>query len=77
MCMRTLMKLRTLDPLVLKDLSHLKKSSLFPSLEILPFSSLAEKINSLLSAKPAVTFSEGHARQDNTDVLLESTIHGL
>jgi hypothetical protein len=30
-----------------------------------------------LSAKPAVTFSEGHARQDNTDVLLESTIHGL
>ncbi|EGW01337.1 Friend virus susceptibility protein 1 [Cricetulus griseus] len=39
-----------------------------PPLETSPFSPLTEKINPPLSAKPAVTFSEGDASQDNTDV---------
>jgi hypothetical protein len=37
-----------------------------PPLEILPFS--PEEINPLLLDKPAVTFSEENARQDNIDV---------
>jgi hypothetical protein len=37
-------------------------------LEIFPFSSLTEEINPSLNAKPAVTLSEGSARQDSSDV---------
>ncbi|XP_052048775.1 Friend virus susceptibility protein 1-like [Apodemus sylvaticus] len=39
-----------------------------PPLEILPSSPFTEEINPLLSIEPAVTISEGNARQDNTDV---------
>lgn len=37
-----------------------------PPLEIMPFSH--EEINPSVSDKPAVTFAEGNARQDNIDV---------
>lgn len=75
MCGRTLLKSRTLNPQVLEGLSYLRSYSLYPQQihshhpsERLPFSPLTEEINSSLSVKPAVTFSERDASQDNTGV---------
>jgi hypothetical protein len=62
-----------------RGLSHLRKSSLHPLQKTYPhshplkycgfcfFSPLTEEIIFLLSANPAVTCSEGDARQDNID----------
>ena len=84
MCGRTLLRLRTLKPQILKGLSQLfplreevlslpsAEGALSPP-EILPL--IGE-----MSAGPAVTFSEGEARQDNTDVscgLNRNTAHRL
>lgn len=47
-----------------------------PPLETSPFSPLIEEVNPPLSAKPTVTFSEGDASRDNTDVPQGSPIVG-
>ena len=76
MCGRTLLGLRASSSQILKGLTHSRDQSLRPQQKIypnplnylLPFPSLTEEINPSLSAKPAVVFPEGDARQDNTDV---------
>lgn len=58
----------------LKVLSYLKKSPLSADVlssappEILPFPPLTEEISPVLSAKPAMIFSERDGRQSNTDI---------